>query len=139
MDADPGDPSMMLVPPIQGFISSLVFSAPKGAAVNYTNFLVIIIEQKYASGLRLDRHAIQRPFHKISGTAYSTTYLTVSEGSHILKHDFPHAGFSSYLYGRGPYESYAFSVGMRLMSINTVRRLLYSLTNSRLVYSLSSK
>ena len=73
-------------------------------------------------GLRLDGFAIKpvTGYNAIAGTEYVGGYIRVSDGPHTVRHTSPISLFGGYLYGQAAYETYGFSVGMRLAPINTV-------------------
>ncbi|OWF44660.1 Hemicentin-1 [Mizuhopecten yessoensis] len=116
------DPMMMIIPPVEQFGADYTFATPKYSLGSYSNYFMFIIKESDKSGLRVDGNAFpsNTVYNRISGTDYVGGYISVSEGSHTVRHTSPISIFGGYLYGQARYETYGFTTGMRMAGINTV-------------------
>ncbi|KAJ8316017.1 hypothetical protein KUTeg_006031 [Tegillarca granosa] len=114
--SEPADPSMMIIPPYELFGSDYTFATPEYSHpeyYDYQNEFMMVVKDKEKDGLLLDEKPLTSVnWNKISG------YVTVSKGSHNVRHVNPTVIFAGYLYGHAYHESYAFPTGMRLAKIN---------------------
>ena len=126
-DDEPADPAVMTVPSIQQYSYSYTFSTPtySQAGESYINYLMIVIRSTDQNGLILDGSSINPSLNSIPGTDYVGGYINVAEGTHSIEHTSRIVFFGAYLYGRAPYETYGFPVGMRLGPINAVSTNMY--------------
>ena len=125
--SEPSDPAMLVIPSIQQYSYSYTFSTPSysQSGSSYINYLMIVIRDADQNGLLLDGSSISPSLTAISGTDYVGGYMNVAEGTHTIEHTSRIVFFGAYLYGRAPYETYAFPIGMRLGTINVVRTYTY--------------
>ncbi|XP_060071250.1 uncharacterized protein LOC132551155 [Ylistrum balloti] len=116
------DPMMMIIPPVEQYGADYTFTTPKYSLGSYNNYFMFIIKESEKSGLRVDGNAFpsNTKYNKISGTDYVGGYISVSEGSHTVRHTSPISIFGGYLYGQANYETYGFTTGMRMAGINTI-------------------
>ncbi|OWF44661.1 SCO-spondin-like [Mizuhopecten yessoensis] len=116
------DPMMMIIPPVEQFGADYTFATPKYSLGSYSNYFMFIIKESDKSGLRVDGNAFpsNTVYNRISGTDYVGGYISVSEGSHSVRHTSPISVFGGYLYGQARYETYGFTTGMRMAGINTI-------------------
>ncbi|KAK3095774.1 hypothetical protein FSP39_018901, partial [Pinctada imbricata] len=110
------DPSMLFIPPRELWAEYYSFTTPDKYQGSYTNYFVFICNNADKSGMRLDGSAFS------GGTTYNTIpntdlvggYISVSHGTHTVRHTDPTSIFGGYVVGLGSQESYAFTVGLRL-------------------------
>ncbi|XP_033759596.1 IgGFc-binding protein-like [Pecten maximus] len=115
------DPMMMIIPPVEQYGADYTFATPKYSLGSYSNYFMFIVKETEKSGLRVDGNAFpsNTVYNTISGTDYVGGYISVSEGSHTVRHTSPISVFGGYLYGQARYETYGFTTGMRMAGINT--------------------
>ncbi|XP_033759595.1 A disintegrin and metalloproteinase with thrombospondin motifs adt-1-like [Pecten maximus] len=120
--SEKSDPMMMIIPPVEQYGADYTFTTPKYSLGSYSNYFMFIIKESEKSGLRVDGNAFPSStvYNRISGTDYVGGYISVSEGSHTVRHTSPISIFGGYLYGQANYETYGFTTGMRMAGINTV-------------------
>ncbi|XP_069105029.1 uncharacterized protein [Argopecten irradians] len=116
------DPMMMIIPPVEQFGADYTFTTPKYSLGSYNSYFMFIVKESEKSGLRVDGNAFPSStrYNRISGTEYVGGYISVSEGSHTVRHTSPISIFGGYLYGQANWETYGFTTGMRMAGINTV-------------------
>ncbi|XP_021355593.1 IgGFc-binding protein-like [Mizuhopecten yessoensis] len=115
------DPMMMIIPPIEQFAADYTFATPKYSQGSYNNYFMFVVKESQKDGLRLDGDVFpSTTYNSISGTEYVAGYVTVSHGSHTVRHTSTISMFGGYLYGQAKYETYGFTTGMRMAPINTV-------------------
>ncbi|CAC5417849.1 Adhesion G protein-coupled receptor B2,Coadhesin,Thrombospondin-1,Mucin-like protein,Hemicentin-1,Adhesion G protein-coupled receptor B3,Thrombospondin-2 [Mytilus coruscus] len=85
--AEPADPSMLIIPPIEQYAADYTFTTPK-----------------YSQG----------------NTDLVGGYISISDGSHTVRHTSPISIFGGFLYGKAHYETYGFTTGMRMAKINSI-------------------
>ena len=119
--AEPSDPAMMIIPPIEQYGADYTFSTPKYSLGSYSNFFMFVVKDADKDGLKLDGAAFSGvTYNPVAGTDYVAGYVPVTDGTHTVRHDSPIKIFGGYLYGQAKYETYAFPTGMRDAPINTV-------------------
>jgi CUB/sushi domain-containing protein len=120
--SEPSDPAMMIIPPCEQYGADYTFATPKYSQGSYENYFMFIVEEKQASGLRIDGKSfpVNTRFQRISGTTLVGGYISISEGTHTVRHTSPIAIFGGFLYGKAPYETYGFTTGMRMAKVNAV-------------------
>ncbi|XP_052252894.1 uncharacterized protein LOC127859481 isoform X5 [Dreissena polymorpha] len=120
--AEPADPSMILVPPLEQFGSDYTFTTPEysrpdygnASIYRYQNEFMIVAKKSDIGGLLLDGKPFpQSTWKDIPGTNLVGTYLTLPHGPHTVRHSDPLSTFGGYLYGHAYRESYGFPTGMR--------------------------
>lgn len=102
-----GDPSMILITPVQQFItnSRLVIPWPSYAS----NYVSIITTLSGVGNIELDGNNIPNFYYSpISSSGYYYARLTISAAPHKLTSSYP---FSAYLYGFSNFESYGYQAG----------------------------
>lgn len=105
-----GDPSMVILDDKENTMDEITFSTAESAVIT-SHYLNIILHSTEISQLTLDGSAISNAeFHSFpSCTEFVWCALEITAGSHTIVGG--PAGFNAYVYGNGPNESYAFSVG----------------------------
>ena len=112
-----GDPSMVIISPIEQRISNVTFSTFNSGASQY-HYVNIVTDSEKTSTMRLDGNSISSQFQVVSGNSeYSYARVQVSHGSHTLSND--KGGFVAHVYGLGDYESYAYSVGSMAKNLSS--------------------
>ena len=115
-----GDPSMVLVSPIEQGIYYVTFSTFNSGNSQY-HYVNIVTNTDQVSGMRLDANSIASQFQPVSGNSnYSFARVQVSHGSHTLYNQ--DGVFVAHVYGLGDHESYGYSVGS--MAINLTSQML---------------
>ncbi len=102
-----GDPSMILITPVEQFItnSRLVIPWPSYAS----NYVSIITTLSGVGNIQLDSINIPSYYYsQISTSNYYYARLTISAAPHTLTSSIP---FSAYLYGFSNFESYGYQAG----------------------------
>lgn len=122
--AEPSDPAMMVLPPIEQFAADYTFTTPKYSSppATYTSYFMFVIKDSDKDGLKIGGTPFSTTYNTVThnGVDYAAGYIHVSEGTHTVRHDSPIKVFGGYLYGRANYETYAFTTGTRLAPINEV-------------------
>ena len=104
-----GDPSMVMISPIEQRMNYVTFSTFNSGASQY-HFVNIITDTEDVSSVQLDGNSIASEFQNVSGNAgYSFARVQIEHGSHTLLTT--GGGFVAHVYGLGNDESYAYSVG----------------------------
>lgn len=129
--ADRGDPAMIIIPPTEQYDFQYNFLTPtySGASTvttEYSNTLMIIIQDNVKGGLRYDGENFQSKYPSatwktIPGNAgYVGTVVSVTgTKSHEIVHE-SRVPFMAILYGYADRETYGIPVGMRLATIGAV-------------------
>ena len=119
-----GDPSMMPILPVEQMAQDITFCTYHTQGCN-THFINIIAETSEVPSLRLDNNSISSQFSPCSANPfYSTAQVQLSEGSHRLR-TLGSRGFLGYACSKGYHESYAYSVGSKLVATNAMINALY--------------
>jgi len=104
-----GDPAMLLINSEEQRISDITFTTVTSNLLN-THFLNIVVESQFTGQVVLDgtllNSSLFTAYTACPANSHATVPITV--GSHTL--DAPD-GLTAYVYGMGPAESYAYSVG----------------------------
>lgn len=122
--AEPADPAMILIPPIEQYGADYTFATPKYTQGSYQNNFMIIIKNDDKDGLIFDDNPIDSSsWTNVPGSnpAYVARSLDIQEGVHRIRHVATHITFCGFLYGKAPYETYGFPTGMRMGNINEVK------------------
>ena len=110
-----GNPSMVIISPIEQMIDNITFSTFSSGALQ-RHFVNIITESNMVSGMQLDGNLIPSQFfHEVAGTEYKFARIELSHGSFTLSNT-NNGGFVAHVYGLGEGESYAYSVGSMAIS-----------------------
>ncbi len=102
-----GDPSMILITPVEQFITKSRFVIPWPSYAS--NYVSIITTLSGVGNIKFDGNNIPSYYYSpISTSNYYYARLTISASAHTLTSDFP---FSAYLYGFSNFESYGYQAG----------------------------
>ena len=107
---DPGDPAMVMVPPIEQGVSSATFRAIN-TSLTTAHYVNIVSPTRYVPFIKIDTTSIDTAFTTMPN-GYSYAQLEVTPGTHTLRADT--GRFTAYFYGLGYAESYAYVAGMGL-------------------------
>ncbi|MBN2697966.1 MAG: T9SS type A sorting domain-containing protein [Bacteroidales bacterium] len=111
-----GDPFMMLIPPMEQFMSSYTFSTPANDFM--LNYVIITIPGNGTGSILLDGEPVDASvFEEIPGTGYSAAALPVADGSHHIETT-DATKFGIYSYGFWNDDSYGYPGGFSLAYIN---------------------
>ncbi len=119
-----GDPSMVIISPIEQRIDNVTFSSFQTELSEY-HFVNIITDSDNINHMKLDGSDISSKFTSVpSKPEYSYARIEVEHGSHTISNinRSEYSGFVAHIYGLGEYESYAYSVGS--MAINLSSQLI---------------
>jgi hypothetical protein len=108
------DPFMMVVPPIQQFRQNYTLSTPAAAPVAFNNFINLVVETPDIGSCTIDGGPFTAAFSPIGASGFSGAQESVSIGSHVLSCPSP---FGVYSYGFGPFDSYGYPAGLRLVNL----------------------
>lgn len=135
---DVGQPSMIIVPPVEQYMNDYTFIVPDEAFTSV--YLMISAKRSDSSGIVMDGRVISsQGWTDIPRSPDMVgLFMVVSAGYHRIYHPYADSEFGAYLYGHNDQQcGYAYPVGMCLNSINTVSRIPLSfksnLTNSYVV------
>ncbi len=104
-----GDPSMVLISPIEQRMDYVTFSTFNSGVSQY-HFVNVITNTEDVNAVQLDGNSIASEFQTVSGNSgYSFARVAIEHGSHTLSTTGD--GFVAHVYGLGDDESYAYSVG----------------------------
>ena len=122
LESDFYDPSMVILPPIEQFVSKIIFQTPPEVfdpivgekfVAHYVN---VVCDNKAINTIKLNNTFIKNLYDinqaKIPNTDYYFFRLKVSPNKHILIAD--SGKFSGIIYGLGRYDSYAMALGSSL-------------------------
>ena len=109
----PGDPSTVIIPPIEQGVCEVAFAAYNTSMItnHYTN---IVVATSDLAGMTMDSSNIASHFSPID-SVYSFAQISVQAGVHTLQNQM--GDFVAYFYGLGRAESYAYTAGMGLRNI----------------------
>ena len=109
----PGDPSTVIIPPIEQGVCEVTLAAYNTSAItnHYTN---IVVATSDLAGMTMDSNNIASYFSPID-SVYSFAQISVQAGVHTLRNQM--GDFVAYFYGLGRAESYAYTAGMGLRNI----------------------
>lgn len=110
---DPGDPSVMTVPPIENGVNHAIFQ-PHNTPVSTQHWINIVTPSVYVSQITLDGTNISSRFSTTAG-GYSYACIPVSQATHTI--DAGNGIFIAYLYGLGNAESYLHTVASNTENI----------------------
>ena len=114
-----GDPSSVIIPPIEQATKRAVFNAYNTTA-STTHRANIVVPSNGVTGMRLDGTDISSQFTTYGTSGYSYAKVPVSPGQHVLSN--AQSPFNAWFYGMGSMESYAYTAAMTLRNIvNPVR------------------
>lgn len=119
--ANIGDPFMMLIPPVQQFLSRYRFLNVQKYTVS-SGFTEPVYREQYATAvlpmeaeLWLDGQRVPRALYRpLGGVDYGFVWLSITDGVHDIEARFPDgrlAPLGLYVYGYGPADSYGYIGG----------------------------
>ena len=112
-----GDPSMVIISPIEQRINEVTFSTFNSGASQF-HYVNVVTDAEHVAGMQIDGGSIASQFTPVEGnTDYSYARIQVEHGSHTLKNT--NGGFVAHVYGLGSYESYAYSVGSMVKNLTS--------------------
>jgi gliding motility-associated-like protein len=111
-----GDPFYILISPLEQMLKRITFNAPDIDNTIVVFPLTIITKTSEVSKIKLDNNSISGSFSTASANpAYSFAKLTTTGGNHTLQSQ---GGFIAYVYGYGQNESFGYSAGASLETLN---------------------
>jgi hypothetical protein len=122
-NTEQGMPAMLIVPPVQQYRSEYNFAVPAGS---YDSELMIAIDTRLGTqGLLLDGAPLiaRNPqWQRVPGTYYDGTVLSLSAGSHSLRHANSAVRFGAYVFGTATSNEcgFAYAAGICLDDLNVV-------------------
>lgn len=116
------DPCMVILPPVEQYVSRIIFQTPGNSQNNpfqyIGHYISIIAHKNSLRSLRLDGQLLtsisQIGFNRIQGTDYHWARIEVQQGKHELISDT--VAFSGIIYGRGRADSYGMVLGSSLIN-----------------------
>ncbi|HRP01808.1 MAG TPA: choice-of-anchor D domain-containing protein [Candidatus Kapabacteria bacterium] len=122
LESDYYDPSMVVIPPIEQFVSKVILQAPTevfqyadGEKFN-NHYINLVADSSTLSTLKIDNIFINSVTNiekqTILGTNLHWAKVPIGRGKHIIKCDT--GRFSGILYGVGRFDSYAMALGSSL-------------------------
>ncbi|KAK3106926.1 hypothetical protein FSP39_003170 [Pinctada imbricata] len=117
---DIGDPSMILLPPVEQYDADYTFTTPKYSLGSYYNYFLFVVKEGEENGLRVNGKPVPTTttYTKVPNTNYVGGFIKIPEGTYQCKHTNPTSVFGAVLFGRQYMESYGFPAGLRLSPIN---------------------
>lgn len=116
MGGEMGDPSMVNINPIEQQMDKVTFCT-YNTAVSKLHYVNVITQTHHVDHITLDGTGIASEFKPVpQKKELSYARIPVNHGSHTLKST--DGGFVAHIYGLGPYESYAYSVGSSSKVLN---------------------
>lgn len=111
-----GDPSMVNINPIEQQMDKVTFCSYNTAVSKY-HYVNIVTQTNQVQGITLDANAISNEFKPVPHKKeLSYARVSITHGSHTLEST--NGGFVAHIYGLGPYESYAYTVGSSSKVLN---------------------
>lgn len=107
-----GDPSMMIVSPVDQTREQVTFVAYDLPEINQKFFVNIVTQSNAVNQILLDGGKID--FQVIPNTNYAYAQVQINAGNHELASTESGKGFIAYVYGFGGVESYGYGVGFNL-------------------------
>jgi hypothetical protein len=107
-----GDPSMVLMIPIQQYRNDYIFLTPSTIKQDYMNVIKVV-----GSDAALDGANIAGPFDPVTGTSYEVGRIKIGDGQHTLQCVQP---CGLIVYGFDEFVSYGYPGGLDLKSITSV-------------------
>ena len=126
-DGVPSDPFMMLIPPVEQFLSDYTLATPAdGININYAN---LVVPTEIVSSVRMDGAALSVVFSAIGNSGLSGARVPISVGSHRFQASRP---FGLAIYGFADFDSYGYFGGMSLGRVAAVNTLVLSPVTAQL-------
>jgi len=112
---NPGDPFMMLIPPLEQFLSSYTVTTVSGYVSHYIN---VVAPNSIVGSLTLDGVPVPAAeFTAIGSSGFSGARLAVAPGAHTLNSTLP---FGLFMYGFNADDSYGYPGGQSFSPIAVV-------------------
>ncbi|MBQ0016503.1 MAG: gliding motility-associated C-terminal domain-containing protein [Bacteroidales bacterium] len=112
-----GDPSMVMISPVEQQIGKVTFGTFSTPITN-RHFVNVITQTKDVPNMVLDNANISSRFTRLPyDTTYSYARMEINYGSHTLECE--DGAFVAHVYGIGKYESYSYSVGSSAADLAT--------------------
>ncbi|XP_066303644.1 IgGFc-binding protein-like [Branchiostoma lanceolatum] len=115
------DPFMMIIPSVAQFEAEYTFSTVDLLydPSRTTHHINVVTSSADIAGLRLDEQPLPSDtvWHDVPGTRYAAAQLTVSGGTHTVRHMSPIVTTGLFSYGFTYLESYGYPGGLRLAQI----------------------
>jgi hypothetical protein len=105
-DSQPGDPSMMLVPPAEQGLPEITFSTPISFTPEYTSYVSIVAPS--TASVTLDGNNVAS-WTTVGSSGFKTAEVAIEPGEHTVSGDAP---LQVLVYGVRFDESYAYAAGM---------------------------
>lgn len=120
-----GDPTMVLIPPIQQFSSDYSFSTISVNGRDLTNSLAIVIAENYITGLLLDGQQLPSTnWYTVEGrNDIKYTEFRISSGAHSIHHLDKSVTFLAISTGVENSNSYGYPAGLNFKSMKKVTAL----------------
>lgn len=106
-NAEPGDASLLMVPPLERGISRAMFATISTERITNTWHLAVVTASP--GTMNLDGNSIASQFSPIGATGYSYARISVSNGTHTL--DNSQGTFAAWTYGKGNVDGYLYQLG----------------------------
>ncbi|MDH7461866.1 lectin-like protein [Chitinophagaceae bacterium 26-R-25] len=118
---NPGDPFMMLIPPLEQFLANYTVTTVSGYV---THFINVVAPKAIVGTLTMDGVIIPAgSFTPIGTTGFSGAQLTVQPGSHTLNGTLP---FGVFMYGFNNDDAYGYPGGQSFSEVATVTSVVIS-------------
>lgn len=118
---NPGDPFMMLIPPLEQFLANYTVTTVTGYVSHYIN---IVAPKSIVGTLTMDGVAVPAgSFAPIGTTGFSGAAIKVAAGSHTLNGTLP---FGVFMYGFNNDDSYGYPGGQSFSEVATVNSVVIS-------------
>ncbi len=115
---NPGDPFMMLIPPLEQFLANYTVTTVSGYVSHYIN---IMAPTSIAGTLTLDGNSVPAAsYTPIGTTGFSGAQIQVQPGSHTLVGSLP---FGVFMYGFNQDDSYGYPGGQSFSEVAIVKSL----------------
>jgi hypothetical protein len=122
--SNPGDPFMMLIPPLEQFLANYTVTTVSGYVSHYIN---VVAPNALVGSVTLDGAPIpSASFTAIGASGFSGAQLTVAAGSHTLNGTLP---FGVFMYGFNNDDSYGYPGGQSFAPIAIVSSISISPTS----------
>jgi gliding motility-associated-like protein len=113
------DPLLLDVLPKAQYANEYLFATSSYARYSGGHFATVLVPTGEEGSLRLNGAAVNPAlFNPIAGTAYSYGHLPLSRGTYYEMTSITAAKFGVYVYGYGADESYGYTAGGNLISLN---------------------
>ena len=121
----PKDPTLMVVPPSEQFRPQYVFSTPRIADVQFTNYLMLVVDTTQRQHIQLDGDPVTLDgWTNFPDSGKSGIAIEIGSGAHFVE-DIRKVGFGAYVYGSSTdHCAYAYPAGMCVSTPSMVRKSL---------------